>query len=108
MRDLSGMTATLSKSGACGLALISFLVWYASRLVYNVYFHPLSKFPGPRLAGASRWYEGFFDNLVGDGGQYMYEIDRIHQKYGFFAPALPPHQFVPAHPLRRAHRPHRP
>ena len=75
-------TSALSKSVVCGLIITSFLVWYASRLVYNVYFHPLSKFPGPRLAGASRWYEGYFDNLVGRGGQYMYEIDRIHRDYG--------------------------
>ena len=81
-------TSTLSKpEGVCGLAIIvSFLVvCYVSRLVYNVYFHPLSKFPGPRLAGASRWYEAYFDNLVGCGGQYMYEIDRIHRDYGSLA-----------------------
>lgn len=77
MLDTLGTTSNI-----CSLALISFLAWYASRLVYNVYFHPLSMFPGPRLAAASRWYEGYFDNLVGCGGQYMYEIDRIHRKHG--------------------------
>ena len=76
------MTSALSKSDVCGLAIVFLLVWYASRLVYNVYFHPLAKFPGPRLAGASRWYEAYFDNLVGCGGQYMNEIDRIHRDYG--------------------------
>lgn len=82
MWDVSDTTSTLSKWAICSLTLISFLVWYASRLVYNVYFHPLSQFPGPKLAGASRWYEGYFDNLVGHGGQYMYEIDRIHREHG--------------------------
>ena len=82
MLDTFGIYLSWSKSAVGGLVLGCFLVWYAGRLVYNVYFHPLSRFPGPKLAAASRWYEGYFDNLVGQGGQYMYEVDRIHQKYG--------------------------
>ena len=82
MLDTFDKSFYFSKSAVGGLAVGCFLVWYAGRFAYNVYFHPLSKFPGPKLAAASRWYEGYFDNLVGQGGQYMYEIDRIHQIYG--------------------------
>ena len=82
MLDTFGKSFSFSKVAVGGLALGCLLAWYAGRLAYNVYFHPLSKFPGPKLAAASRWYEGYYDNLVGQGGQYMYEIDRIHQKYG--------------------------
>ena len=56
--------------------------WYVIRLAYNVYFHPLRNFPGPKLASATRWYEGYYDMLVGEGGQYMQEIDRMHAQYG--------------------------
>ena len=82
MLDTFDISFSFSKSAVGGLALGCLLAWYAGRLTYNVYFHPLSKFPGPKLAAASRWYEGYFDNLVGQGGQYIYEIDRMHQKYG--------------------------
>ena len=84
MLDTLDKSFSYSKTAVGALALGCFLAWYVGRLVYNVYFHPLSKFPGPKLAAASRWYEAYFDLLVGQGGQYMYEIDRIHQQYGQF------------------------
>ena len=46
--------------------------------MYNVYFHPLAKFPGPRLAGLSRlWYCWYC--LRGD---LVYVLDDAHKKYG--------------------------
>lgn len=42
--------------------------------------HPLQKFPGPRLAAASYLYEVWFDLVK--GGQYTYEIKRLHDTYG--------------------------
>lgn len=60
----------------------AFLLSYVLRLLYNVYLHPLAKFPGPKLAAASRWYDFYFDVLKAPGGQYMYEINRMHEQYG--------------------------
>lgn len=42
--------------------------------------HPLYKFPGPRLAAASYLYEVWFDLIK--GGQYTFEIKRLHDIYG--------------------------
>lgn len=42
--------------------------------------HPLHRFPGPRLAAASYLYEVWFDLFK--GGQYTYEIKRLHDTYG--------------------------
>ncbi|CAG8158787.1 unnamed protein product [Penicillium olsonii] len=50
------------------------------RTVYHLYFHPLSKFPGPKLAAATFLYEFYYDVLK--GGMYIWEVERMHQKYG--------------------------
>jgi hypothetical protein len=49
-------------------------------LTYRLMLSPLAKFPGPKLAAATIYYEVFFD--IVKGGRFMWEIDRMHQQYG--------------------------
>lgn len=62
------------------LLATSFLAWIFSTAIYRLYFHPLSKFPGPKLAALTLWYETYYD--VWQKGKFVYEIERMHQKYG--------------------------
>ncbi|KAK2744163.1 hypothetical protein FQN57_004423 [Myotisia sp. PD_48] len=48
--------------------------------IYRLYFHPLSKFPGPKVAALTYLYELYFDAF--QGGQYIWEIKRLHERYG--------------------------
>jgi len=48
--------------------------------IYNLRFSPLAGIPGPPLAALTRWYETYFDVFC--GGQFMYEIQRLHRLYG--------------------------
>ena len=58
-----------------------FLVAYCVvGVIYRLYFHPLAKFPGPRLAAATQWYEFYYDCI--QFGQYTFKIGRLHEKYG--------------------------
>ncbi|KAJ5682420.1 cytochrome P450 [Penicillium macrosclerotiorum] len=56
--------------------MISFL-W---RAIYNLYFHPLRKFPGPKIAAITPLYEYYFDLFK--HGMYIWEIEKMHAKYG--------------------------
>lgn len=49
-------------------------------VIYRLFFDPLSKFPGPKLAALSRYYEAYYD--VVQNGQYTYVIDQLHREYG--------------------------
>jgi hypothetical protein len=48
--------------------------------VYELYFSPLSKFPGPKLAAVTRLYEMYYDLFK--WGQYTFVIGKMHEKYG--------------------------
>lgn len=70
----------VSSHGAM-ILLCSVLSYHALLAVYRLSpLHPLHKFPGPKLAAASYLYEIWFDLVK--GGQYTFEIKRLHDTYG--------------------------
>ncbi|OOQ81615.1 benzoate 4-monooxygenase cytochrome P450 [Penicillium brasilianum] len=60
--------------------LSGFALYNGLIIFYNLYFHPLSKFPGPKLAACSHLYEFYFDIIK--NGMFMQEIARMHEVYG--------------------------
>ncbi|KAJ3495096.1 hypothetical protein NLG97_g3643 [Lecanicillium saksenae] len=48
--------------------------------IYRIYFHPLSRFPGPLLARVSYGYEFWFD--VVHKGQFTRKVAQLHELYG--------------------------
>lgn len=61
-------------------AITILLIYYLPRTIYRLYFHPISSFPGPRLAAASTKYEFYWDFIR--GGQYSKHIGKLHGRYG--------------------------
>ncbi|QKX57661.1 uncharacterized protein TRUGW13939_04779 [Talaromyces rugulosus] len=49
-------------------------------IVYRLWLSPLAKFPGPKLAAATAWYEFYFDAIC--HGKYTFVIARMHKEYG--------------------------
>ena len=60
--------------------VILFLALLLSKYVYRICFHPLSRFHGPKLAACSVGYEFYHDFIR--GGQYTFEIEKMHERYG--------------------------
>lgn len=60
------------------------LLYFLGLITYRLFFCPLAKFPGPKLAGATYWYEVYFDLFAngGEGGQLTRHIKRLHDQYG--------------------------
>lgn len=63
-----------------GAGLALWVLYGALLAIYRVTLHPLAKIPGPRLAGATYWYEIWFD--VVRWGKFTHEIKRLHEIYG--------------------------
>lgn len=58
------------------------VIRFVCLVIYRLYFSPLAKFPGSKLAAATGWYEFYFDYRY--NGKYVFEIERMHKKYGGF------------------------
>ncbi|CAG9960707.1 unnamed protein product [Clonostachys byssicola] len=62
------------------ILLLSWTGYFLLILAYRLTFHPLAKFPGPKIAAATHAYEFWFD--VVRWGRYTHEIRRMHERYG--------------------------
>jgi hypothetical protein len=61
-------------------AVCAYLVIICIWTIYSVFLGPLAKFPGPKLAAATLWYEFYYDVVL--EGQYTFKIKEFHKKYG--------------------------
>ncbi|KAI1132772.1 cytochrome P450 [Nemania abortiva] len=55
-------------------------LYFTSLVIYRLFFSPIAHIPGSKLAAATGWYETYFDIVL--GGQFTFQIERWHQKYG--------------------------
>lgn len=67
---------------------ITFTVCFIALAIYRLFFDPLAKFPGPKLAAITRYYEMYYD--IVRNGQYGFQIAKMHEKYGMINPSLIP------------------
>jgi hypothetical protein len=59
------------------VAILTLAIW---RIIYNLHFHPLSRFPGPRLAACSRLWLAYRELIKRESlGDLRVEL---HRQYG--------------------------
>ena len=62
------------------LILGAFAAYIVAGLVYRLYLSPLARFPGPKLAASTYWYECYYDLIK--GGRFQRQISMMHEQYG--------------------------
>ena len=72
------------ENGAVGVlvsaALATVTAYALYVVVYNVYFHPLAKFPGPPLAGATEYWKAYIECIA--SRSFCHELVGLHARYG--------------------------
>ena len=56
------------------------LTWILYLAAYRLFFHPLARFPGPKLAALTKWYEFYYDVIC--RGHFTFNVQDMHKKYG--------------------------
>lgn len=70
----------VSIAHVCYTVLFTWIIYLVAGATYRLYFHPLAKFPGPKLAALTGWYE-FYHDIV-HKGQFIWKLQELHDKYG--------------------------
>lgn len=80
MFDVNSLPKELTPSIIAGAAAGLGVVYFLGTCFYNLFLHPLRKIPGPALAAIGPYLE--FYHEVWRDGQYIWEIEKMHEKYG--------------------------
>jgi hypothetical protein len=68
--------------GVTIMVLVGCAIWTLLLAVYRMFFSPIAKIPGPRLAALTGWYEAYYELVLSFGGQYTFKIKELHEQYG--------------------------
>ncbi len=69
------------------IAVALCLAYTVSGALYRLYLSPLARFPGPRLAALTSWYELYHDCLK--RGRFTWDVKTMHDQYGPLMPTEP-------------------
>jgi hypothetical protein len=61
--------------------VVAYLVFWILHAAYRLFFHPLARSPGSKLAAVSKpWYEWYWN--FHQKGMLLFEIERLHKHHG--------------------------
>jgi hypothetical protein len=61
-------------------SILLLIAYFIGLALYRLYLSPLARFPGPKFAALTRWYEFYYDVVL--QGQFIFQIQKMHKKYG--------------------------
>lgn len=69
-----------SLSSVLVVAFIVPFFFIIQKIIYNLYFHPLAAFPGPRVAGATRFWRAYVECIL--NRSFVHVLEELHKTYG--------------------------
>ena len=72
--DLSSLLRPFLLLAFCGFCYVAVVA------IHRLYFNPLAKFPGPRLAALTNMYQFYYD-VIHDG-RFIFHTQELHRQYG--------------------------
>ncbi|KAI4252461.1 MAG: hypothetical protein LQ352_004272 [Teloschistes flavicans] len=65
---------------------LTFFGYSLVRVIHRIFFHPLARVPGPKLAAATLLYQTYY-SFAGSRSRFYIQIAKLHQAYGkWFCP----------------------
>jgi hypothetical protein len=71
----SGVSSTLPSAVLAAAIIYAICIFF-----YNIYFHPLAKFPGPLPARASSYWKAYIECIA--NRSFCHELVQLHARYG--------------------------
>lgn len=68
------------RSNAAVTLVSAAVIYVITVALYRLYFSPLTKFPGPKLAAVTSLYEFYYD--IACEGTFFKKIQDLHTQYG--------------------------
>ena len=62
------------------VAVVIPLSLIVQKIVYNLYFHPLAAFPGPRVARVTRFWKAYVEAIL--NRSFVHVLEELHTTYG--------------------------
>ncbi|KAJ9663462.1 hypothetical protein H2201_005670 [Coniosporium apollinis] len=72
-----------AKQAVGALLLGALIVWVSynvQQAVYNIFFHPLARFPGPRAAAATKLWKAYIECIKQES--FCHKLEKLHAQYG--------------------------
>lgn len=85
LHNLYALVSSATLTSLLPAVAVLYICGVASVALYRLYFHPISRFPGPRIAAVTGWYQAYYD--IWKGGKMTQNIAVLHKKYGEFPSA---------------------